>query len=123
MSLRWDTTKIEGWKGSEYQETDMFVVTECIVHRMMHTGLGWELTESNAAEFYARCKFADKFGGELLIIDGKRHEITPKMIRDHIGLTVNVSPETRKSFINRYVQMDWDRWEHEYESAVKETAA
>jgi hypothetical protein len=114
MSLDFNTSKIEGFADSEYCDTPFDVewhpVTSCIVHRMMHTGLGWELTDKNAAEFYARCKFADLLGGVLLYMHGKEQEITPQMIKDHIGLTVNVSPETRSTFIKRYTSVSFTRW-------------
>lgn len=115
MSLNWDTTEIEGYRESVYfQEQGAHAVTACIVHRMMHTGIGWQLTEDNAAEFYARCKLADLLAGELLFINGKAHEITPKFIKDHIGLRVNVSPETRTSFIKRYADISFDEWIYKY---------
>jgi len=127
MSLNFDVSKIEGYNdkyGQDPYDKEWHPVTSVIVHRMMHTGLGWELTESNAAEFYARCKLCDKLSGEILYKEGTTEltEITPEMIHDHIGLTCNVGEETRQEFLKRWVGHDMDRWIRTFNYALDKPA-
>jgi hypothetical protein len=68
---------------------------------MMFTGLGWELTEKNAEEFYTRILFHHKMIGPIYRQDGEPIDWTPDKIVDAIGLRANVSPETWKQFTNR----------------------
>jgi len=49
--------------------------------------------------------------------------ITVEQIRDHIGLTANVSPETRSEFIKRYVGYSLENWRSEYRREVQKDAA
>jgi hypothetical protein len=97
-------------------------ITETIVWRMMATSLGWELTEANYIEFYARCKFLDKLDGTVLTrkVDpetGERPDggLTIEEIRSHIGLSVNVSPEPASKWWARMAKLEREKYTREVE--------
>lgn len=117
MSLNFDISKIENYDENfpATESGEWNWTTYAVVHRMMHTGLGWELTEKNAAEFYARCILCDKLSGPLLVDgDGNPKPLTPDDIRRHIGLHVNVAPEARSKFIKRWIDIEFTKSLSEY---------
>lgn len=68
---------------------------------MMFTGLGWELTEKNAADFYCRIKLHIAVNGPIYYQGGEPVDFTPELIHNAIGLHANVGAETWRKFVNR----------------------
>jgi hypothetical protein len=87
------------------------------------------ITRDNAAEFYARLRFTEKFMGPFLIraeVDGKRPEgpaafITKDEVNAHVGLKCNVAPKSRAAWLKRWTH-DLDAYVREFE-AYKEKQA
>jgi hypothetical protein len=89
MSLNLDWSKCEGDLGEQFG------------FYMMFTALGWEVTNSNAEDFYCRIKLHEKLVGPIYYLDGEPLDITPEMVKAHIGLRANVSPETWNQYVKR----------------------
>jgi hypothetical protein len=119
MALTFDVSKIPDYDVNfPEQDGQWHIVTFGVVHRMMHTGVGWELTEKNAAEFYARCKFLDELSGTILLDgEGNSRPLTVDDVKKHIGITTNVAWESRASFIKRNVEYNFKTWIGEFERA------
>lgn len=90
-------------------------VTKALAFRMIAVGLN-EITEANAAEFYARSVIFERITNTCLIVrwDEKKesHEdiaISPHHVFEHIGLSSNVSNETWAQWRKRMV--DYEREE------------
>ncbi len=91
----------------------------------MSVGLG-AITAANAGEFYARLNLLEKLDGNRLIraeVDGERpseaaSRITPDEVRQHIGLSCNVSDETRAAWLKR-LGHDLDTAARRYADAAK----
>ena len=76
-------------------------VTEAIVWRTMSVGLG-AVTEENIREFYSRSKLFDRITQTTpLYLKGVETHLTMSMLRNHIGLTTNVTNETRRKWMAR----------------------
>jgi hypothetical protein len=143
MSLNWNLEKIEnnkelcwtpqipspsdGVKPEDLDENGQIVmmnpVTNALIWATISVKLG-KITEENAAEFYSRLTFTQRVNGGAFLYDykdGERSEywITPQDVRDHIGLTCNVSDETRAKFLGGF-QMDLERLEWDYRKKTKE---
>ena len=144
MSLNWNLSKIENndevcWikrdplpsegdvsdKVDENgQITSMNPVTNMLIWTTISVKMG-EITEKNAAEFYARMAFANTIlGGAPLFRtneDGEREDvyITPEDVQAHIGLTCNVTTESRAKFLGSFKQ-DLERYEWDYRSKTKD---
>jgi hypothetical protein len=108
VSLDWSLTKIENFEKVCYVSTNegsmiLNPVTHAMIFKMMSTGIGWELTEENAGEFYARCLILDKLDGGTIPLGAGYRDTTPKDVRLHIGLGCNVSPELRGKWTNRVI--------------------
>lgn len=125
MALTFDVSKIENYAENypDTEEGNWNLITYAVVHRMMHTSLGFELNENNAAEFWARCKFLDKYTSPMLV-DGesKDQPMTIDDIKGHIGLTCNVAPEKRAEFLRRYIDFDMKASVTEYASKKQQPA-
>lgn len=120
MSLDFNYSKVKDHDTVMFDEKDMMKpVSEVIIWRMMHTGIDWELTESNAGEFYARCKFLDALWGQLLIRPEGDSSLTPEEVQAHIGLHVNVAPETRSKFTKRVMENYFTEQMGEYKNVCR----
>jgi len=90
-------------------------VTNALIWATIGVGLPG-ITRENAAEFFARLRFIERLDGAHLIraeVDGVRPEgyaafITPEEIVAHIGLTANVTRESRTQWLKRFSN-DLDR--------------
>lgn len=129
MALNWDVTKIENYEEvTTVQDADgndiWNPVTESLVWLAMFTDIGWEITEENAAEFYARIRVYEKLHGTML--KGRDEEtgkvqsrpITPADVQSHIGLSVNVSGESRSKFMKKQVERALDDGVTKYKREV-----
>lgn len=98
MGLSWDITKCAD--PDLLQSDRVWPVTNMLIWYTMFTDIGWEVTEANAPEFYARIRVMEKLDGPMLSgmdSDGNRVNrfITPDDVKSIIGLKVNVAPEPR----------------------------
>lgn len=96
-------------------------VTTSLVWATIAVDLG-EITEKNAAEFYARLAFVEKHDGPFLTRGGEPRPITPQDVRAHIGLTANVSNKTRSQWMKRFLR-DLDRHMDRYDRELEKAAA
>lgn len=126
MALKWDVTKIENHEEvTTVQDADgndiWNPVTETLVWLAMFTDIGWEITEENAPEFYARIYVYERLNGALLRSrdeeTGKVSDrpITPEDVRSHIGLSVNVSAVSRSKFLKKQGERALDDGVRKYE--------
>lgn len=116
MALNWDTEKIENheeicWERREATPTQaagryLKPLTEAFIWTSISIGIG-QWNEVNAAEVYARLKIIEALDGSFIMRmnddTGKfeQHRISPQDVIDHIGLSVNVSYESRKDWAQR----------------------
>jgi len=129
VSLNWTLDQIADWETVCYMEApcdipSQFVakgdrmlnpLTNALIWATMGVGLPG-ITRENAAEFWARLRFIERLDGAHLIraeVDGKRPEgyaafITPEEVVAHIGLTANVTRESRTQWLKRFSN-DLDR--------------
>ena len=92
--------------------TIMASATHALIFLTMSVGMG-AITEKNWTEFYARVRAEEKLHGARRtqkLVDGKWVDcpITAQDVKDHIGLSTNVSRMTeaqwRKSLLERFVR-------------------
>lgn len=102
MALHWDVSKVLD-RLEKYPPTEdsMNGVTYALIMLTMPMGMG-QITEQNAAEFYARVHFYEKLAGPMLR-DGQGNDvyITAANVRDHVGLSTNVGLESRAAWLKR----------------------
>ena len=112
MALTWDLTNIEGYETACYDANGLAPVTYRLIWTTLQIGIG-EITEENAAEFYARLRIAEGTLDTLAVI-----AIEPADIRRHVGLRTNVKTETRSKWVRRYVIGELDDIAREYEAVT-----
>jgi hypothetical protein len=82
-----------------FDENDyMYPDTQSIIFTTMSVGLG-EITEKNWLEFYARMNIIERLGGYT--------PIPPERVKEHIGLSTNVSNETRNQWMKRWFEYEF----------------
>lgn len=115
MSLNWNLTGIK-----DYEEVCFYTATEddprngvtkgdrllkpetnSLIWLTLITGVGWGITEQNIQEFVWRVKFYERLEGAMLHLDGKPMPYTEEQIRQHVGLSTNVSYEPRAEWLDR----------------------
>jgi hypothetical protein len=94
-----------------------------IIWTTMQTGMG-RITEDNYVEFAERMRYAIKLNGPMynrINADGEPVPIVfdADRIRDAIGLTTNVSTETRPQFVKRQNAIYWDNRDREIARATR----
>lgn len=94
MPLTFDTTGIKNYEEVCYDDTDSLrPITNALIHASMMTGM-YEITEENAAGFWARLHLYEKASGPYLISsDPGPHYIQPQAVINHIGLRTNASSD------------------------------
>ena len=116
MALRWNIEKIENHEElcqtkittpegeARYQ---LAIITACIIWNMMAIDIG-SITESTVEEVILRTMLRQKLEGALAFQPPNTEDqervplyITPQDIRDHIGLSTNVSTEGRARWKNK----------------------
>lgn len=104
MSLNWNLTKIEDHEERCFNEITtgpnkgkfkLDATTESLIWTTMLVGMG-EITEKNWEEFFIRMRTF-----ELILDYDDNRCITPADVRNHIGLTTNVSKESRTQFMKK----------------------
>lgn len=129
MALNWDLRDIESHDAVCFvTDSDGDRVLSPITHTLIWATIGvgiGRITERNASEFFARYRLTERISGPFLIDgEGNSRTVTPQEVYAHIGLTTNVSDETRQQFLKRYVGLDLDNWKRYAErEAEKEVAA
>lgn len=104
-------------------------LTEAFIWASMVTGLGknWTLDATFAPEFYARIKVYERLTSPLVydVVEGERkpHLVTPEDVQRRIGLSVNVSPVTRASFLKNVLTPNLNDGLREYSKATEAPAA
>jgi hypothetical protein len=130
MSLNWNIGKVKDYKtncfdripreGNEarlneggfmgpfwYESKDdatmlerMTVTTNTLIFATMSVGLG-EITEKNAEEFHRRLSWLEREGAYRLNGDGEPVPFSLDEVRANIGMTTNVSNETKAKWNKR----------------------
>lgn len=97
-------------------------VTESLIFKTMSVGIG-EITEANAAEFYARVHLVEQIDGPSMfgMPEGRPDTITVEDVRQHIGLQTNATykVETRSKWLSRVIGQELDTAARRYEAAAK----
>lgn len=114
MALTWDLTKIKDHDTICFIETEtgevdedgkplvrLNPVTEALIWTTMGVGIG-RITEDNAGEFYARAYIMERANGAMLTKQGEPAYLTIEDVQAHIGLSCNVSYETRDEWALRH---------------------
>ncbi len=125
MSLNFKLDKIKDyktvcWDGDVMADGKMKLVTESLIWTTMQVGLG-SITEENIPEWLVRLDLVDRLFGTMMVrYDGDKRVNVPFTKEDlvaHIGLTTNVSKETRTKFLKRTMDHFVRESEHRAEVA------
>lgn len=97
MPLHYDLTDVKAdWKSDA-----IWPVTNTLIHATMVVEMGF-ITKANWETFYSRCHMIETmYGAWLMAHEGeelKPRPMTPKDIRDHIGLGTNASTVSDAKF-------------------------
>ena len=104
----------------EGDEREIKPITKCLVFATISVGIG-EITEDNAPEFFARLRIVEELSGRFL--SGPSTEdlyIKPEDVHAHIGLSTNVSYETREEWAQRIIIGDGDGLRSSGDRAITE---
>lgn len=96
MALHWDITACAD-SAALTADDDAASNTDAMIWATMGVGIG-RITEENWPEFYARLKTSGYYGDQ----------ITPELVRRYVGLSTNVSNETRLQWLKRVVNRHMD---------------
>ena len=122
MSLNWDLTKIADYRTvciSDYgtPEAKLRGITEGMIWSTVAVGMG-NITEKNAAEFYARIALHEQVHGAIMseMVDGvvTPRPITAADVEAHIGLWTNVTTETTAKWSSRFTKTALKLRQREY---------
>jgi len=101
MALNFNLEGIENYKEVCFDDVgERTPVTELLIFTTIHVGLG-EITEKNAAEFYARMIIIHKLHDIGIVTPTGTVLLDPEHVQKHIGLTTNVPNETRSEWTRR----------------------
>ena len=80
-----------------------WVVTDALIWLTMACGIGYIVDEKTGKEFATRVKVYQKMNGPWLLCksDPEKGRITTKQVMAHVGMTTNVSTETRTQWMSR----------------------
>lgn len=118
MALCWDVTKCdkERWAAHPFLKAvlgkfglTMNPLTDRMVWLCIPLGMGGWKDEKDAEEAAWRAEFYQTLYGPWYGIGGERFNITAADIFAHIGMTVNVSRETRAQFVKRVTKYFGER--------------
>lgn len=107
MSLNYDLSQIEN-----YKELD-FGTIQHMTFGCLFVGLSG-ITEENAPEWYARMVIVEQLEGPLRRRGSEPVRTTPEEVKRYIGLSTNVSTETRAKFLGRYTKPALDQARRTY---------
>jgi len=117
MSLDWNVGKIKDYKevcfetctmndtsyGRVEGERYLSSLTNSLIWVTMPLGMG-EITEKNYEEFWWRAAFYERLHGAMRTRGDGEVYYTKADIFNHIGLTTNVSTETRAAWLRRILK-------------------
>jgi hypothetical protein len=128
MSLNYSMTDIENYEQNfppvmKDGEEHMNPVTHTIIMTTIGVGLGWKLTKKNIDLFTERMMQYQAIIGPLMQArkeDGTVYgvHISPKHIRDHLGLEVNSEVDTKAEWKKKLLR--WIESEGQYLAAKLE---
>lgn len=93
MSLNWNIENVK----ADWKSDDVWPITDALIWATMSVGMN-EITNSNWREFYSRAYMIQTIHGGWIIEKGKTRFVTPKEVRDHIGLHTNATNHTAAKF-------------------------
>ena len=105
MALNWNIEKIQNYKKMCWDGDNLNPVTNTLIWGCMSVGMS-EITDKNWKDFYLRINFLEKMGGTYLTNENGNYYITKKDVYNHIGLSTNVSNESRSKWLNRYFKRE-----------------
>lgn len=82
--------------------------THAMIFALMRVGQR-SITEKNWREVYARMRLIELSEGGKTGYFGTSGKVTPQIVREHIGLSTNVSDESRASFMKRVFNAEFER--------------
>lgn len=116
MSLNFDLKAVKTRLGeARYEEVttslieennakQWHTVTNSLIWLSMGVGLG-RITEDNIKEWSFRLALIEKIDGpSIQFNDGRKVSITEEDLRNHIGLSTNVSDEKRAAWVKRAIE-------------------
>lgn len=115
MSLNWDVTKVENYSENfpdvvNGEDRQWNPTTMALVWAAIPCAWGWAITEANYREIFVRLHMYEHTRGAMRSQtgpDGKAEEVffTLKEVQGHIGMSVNVSEESKTKFGSKLVKM------------------
>lgn len=126
MSLNWDVTKVKNhdvvcFDTGEHEGRSLKVVTHCLIYATIGVGLRG-ITLANAEEFAARLNILQDLNGALMGNAEGEVRITREDVLAHVGLTTNVSDETRAKWLTRITKARFYRADQEAKAKVQARA-
>jgi hypothetical protein len=123
MSLNWNISNIKNYEEICFSVDDdgekyLSGITEALIFHTMAIGMG-EITEQNVSEFYNRASlYAKFFGNPIRYYDEQTEKyetrrFTANEIKNHIGLSTNVSYESPTKWRNRIWKYEIERFNYE----------
>lgn len=112
MALHWDITACEN-SAALTADDDSAAFTDFVIWTTMGVGIG-KITEANWSEFYAR-----------MVVAGYAKNLDPEWVHRYVGLSTNVSNETRLQWMKRVIggRMDDEKRHAEREVAKLDATA
>lgn len=127
MPLSFDFKNINNYETICYTDDgEIAAVTNALIYGTIFTGIG-EITEQNAAEFYARLHTFELLVGAIVsgshALGGVDTTITPDTIKAHIGLKTNASftDSTRAKWLKNMVGNQLDTFAGQYRQNTAST--
>jgi len=105
VSLNYDISKCPINSESEMVQNERWETTQGIIFQTLSNGMG-EITEANAAEFYARQNIWNRINGFT--------PFTIEEIKSMVGLVTNVSYETEAKWRAKIVKSRLGDLMHQY---------
>ena len=103
MSLNWNLTNIKNYREVCYdQDDDLNPVTEALIWSTLAVRLG-SITEKNYRLFYNRFRMLEAVRGSWSHTKDGPRLMTLDEVKDHIGLSTNVTDETDLKFLRQFL--------------------
>jgi hypothetical protein len=126
MALQWDVTKVVNYEQNFPDEgtsdnPQWNSATMGLVWAAIPCAWGWSITEANYREVFTRLNMYERTMGAMRSKDRTDLLFTLEEVKNHIGMTVNVSPKSSTKFHGDLAKMI--RHESERELARQQEAA
>ena len=95
----------EDEEGNKIYTSYMNPVTNALIWACMAVDMG-SITQKNYPEFWLRCAMddGDSGSGRILEGEGRHRSVTLEEVREHIGLSTNVSTQSKTYFYNKLLK-------------------